>query len=118
MVSPTKEVEKLYLEASLLVLSSRYEGLPMVLLEAQAFGLPIVACRCKCGPADVVTDGEDGFLVADGDTQELAQRMMALMADEALRQQMGRKAKVASHRYDEENVMKQWTDLFDSLTKQ
>lgn len=118
LVSPTKEVEKLYLEASLLVLSSRYEGLPMVLLEAQAFGLPIVACRCKCGPADVVTDGEDGFLVADGDTQELAQRMMALMADEALRQQMGRKAKVASHRYDEENVMKQWTDLFDSLTKQ
>lgn len=118
LVSPTKEVEKLYLEASLLVLSSRYEGLPMVLLEAQAFGLPIVAFRCKCGPADVVTDGEDGFLVADGDTLELAQRMMALMADEALRQQMGRKAKVASHRYDEENVMKQWTDLFDSLTKQ
>lgn len=117
LIAPTKNVEKIYMGASLLALSSRYEGLPMVLLEAQAFGLPIVAFRCKCGPADIVTDGETGFLIKEGDIQGLADRMARLMDDKALRQQMGRKAKEVSHRYDEEVVMEQWMNLFNSLVK-
>lgn len=61
MKPPTGQIEEEYRQASLLVLSSRYEGLPMVLLEAQSFGLPIVSFACKCGPGDVITDGKMVF---------------------------------------------------------
>lgn len=115
LVSPTKSIDKVYLDASLLAMSSRYEGLPMVLLEAQAFGLPIVSFACKCGPKDIVTDGETGFLAAENDIKGLAQQMAKLMENTQLRKQMGRKAKEASLRYAEDAVMAKWTALFDSL---
>ena len=117
LVYPTKEIEKIYLDASLLVLSSRYEGLPMVLLEAQSFGLPIVSFRCKCGPADIVTDGVNGFLVEEGNIQELAKQMTVVMKNDDLRKRMGAKAKEASFRYCEDVVMQQWVTLFRSLMK-
>lgn len=116
LVHPTKDIEKIYLEASLIVLSSRYEGLPMVLLEAQAFGLPIVAFRCKCGPADIIDEGSNGFLVEEGDREGLARQMAKIMTDEPLRKQMGKIAKEKSQRYNEEVIMKQWMNLFHSLT--
>lgn len=115
LVKPTQNIVQVYLDASLLVLSSRYEGLPMVLLEAQTFGLPIVSFACKCGPKDIVTNGENGFLVEEGDRKGLARQMATVMKDEALRRQMGRKAKEASRRYAEDVVMAKWITLFDSL---
>lgn len=118
LVNPTKSIDKVYLDASLLVLSSRYEGLPMVLLEAQTFGLPIVSFACKCGPKDIVTNGENGFLVEEGDVKGLARQMATVMGDEALRKRMGRKAKEASRRYAEDAVMAKWITLFDSLKGQ
>ena len=96
-------------------MSSRYEGLPMVLLEAQAAGLPIVSFDCKCGPKDVIENGVDGFLVEDGDIEQLAQKLVVLMQDANLRKQMGSAAYAHSERYSEERIMKQWTDLFDEV---
>lgn len=115
LVSPTKSIDKVYLDASVLVMSSRYEGLPMVLLEAQAFGLPIVSFACKCGPKDIVANGETGFLVEENDIEGLARQLVKVMKDKNLRKQMGRKAKEASLRYAEDEVMAKWTALFDSL---
>lgn len=105
LVSPTKSIDKVYLDASVLVMSSRYEGLPMVLLEAQAFGLPIVSFACKCGPKDIVANGETGFLVEENDIEGLARQLVKVMKDKNLRKQMGRKAKEASLRYAEDAVM-------------
>lgn len=115
LVSPTKSIDKVYLDASVLVMSSRYEGLPMVQLEAQAFGLPIVSFACKCGPKDIVANGETGFLVEENDIEGLARQLVKVMKDKNLRKQMGRKAKEASLRYAEDAVMAKWTALFDSL---
>ena len=107
-----------YKNASVLAMSSRYEGLPMVLLEAQAAGLPIVSFQCKCGPKDVIADGVDGFLVNEGDVDALAEKLMKLMNDEALRKKMGAAAFERSERYAEDRIMKQWTDLFDVVLKE
>lgn len=107
-----------YKNASVLAMSSRYEGLPMVLLEAQAAGLPIVSFQCKCGPKDVIADGVDGFLVNEGDVDALAEKLMKLMNDEALRKKMGAAAFERSERYAEDRIMKQWTDLFDLVLKE
>ncbi len=112
---PTKEIGMAYSEASIMAMTSRYEGLPMVLLEAQACGLPIVAFGCKCGPRDIVTDGSDGFIVAEGDVEGLAQRLAQLMADEPLRRRMGAKARESALRFNEDEIMKKWISTFSTL---
>ena len=106
-----------YTDASILALSSRYEGLPMVLLEAQAAGLPIVSFECKCGPRDVLTNGEDGFLVKEGDVETLAAKIRELIIDEDLRRRMGAEAYKNSERFSEEKVMTQWVELFNEVIK-
>ncbi|MDO5523435.1 MAG: glycosyltransferase family 4 protein [Bacteroidia bacterium] len=112
---PTGNMAEKYTGASLLAMTSRYEGLPMILLEAQSFGLPIVSFLCKCGPKDVITDGVDGFLIPEGNKNLFAEKLLTLMEDEKLRQQMGLAAKKSSKRYAEEKIMAQWITLFESL---
>ena len=111
------DMKQEYLDSSIFALSSRYEGLPMVLLEAQAAGLPIVSFTCKCGPRDVVTDGVDGILVEEGDVRGLAKALKRLMDDRELRRKMGEAAYKASDRFDEEKIMRQWLQLFEELCR-
>ena len=111
----TKNIKEAYQEASILVMSSRYEGFGMVLLEAATAGVPAVSFDCKCGPSEIIKDGETGFLVELGDTAGLAEKMLMLMKDKALRKKMGKAAFADSSRFSTETVMKQWTDLFDEL---
>ena len=98
-------------------MTSRYEGLPMVLLEAQQMGLPIVSFACPCGPRDVITDGRDGFLIALGDEERFVAGLSRLMSDEELRPRMGAEARQASRRYTVDQVMAQWIELFEGLYK-
>ena len=109
------DMRAVYNNASLLALSSRYEGLPMVLLEAQAVGLPIVSFTCKCGPRDVIEDGLDGILVEEGNVRALADGILQLIRNEELRVRMGREAFKRSGRYSEGAVMSQWVKLFNEL---
>lgn len=109
------DMKAVYSNASLLALSSRYEGLPMVLLEAQAAGLPIVSFACKCGPRDVIEDGLDGLLVEEGDVKALADGILQLISNYELRMRMGHEAFKRSERYSEETVMSQWVRLFNEL---
>ena len=98
-------------------MSSHYEGFPMVMIEAMACGLPVVSFDYKCGPRDIIQDGQNGLIVTDGDIQGLADAMMRLMNDESLRKQMSERAKKVVDIYSEKTVMKQWTELFESLVK-
>ena len=104
-----------YRNADIYAMTSLYEGLPMALLEAQAAGLPIVSMACKCGPRDVVSDGIDGFLVAEGDIDGMASRLRMLMSDAGLRERMGRAAIVSSDRFDRLVIMDKWRRLFEGL---
>jgi glycosyltransferase involved in cell wall biosynthesis len=116
--SPTRHIEEEYTQSSIVVMSSHYEGLPMVLLEAQATGLATVSFACKCGPRDIITDGKNGFLVPEGDVNALAEKILILMEDEELRKKMGQAAKENSKRFSEEVIMQQWEELFAEVTKQ
>lgn len=115
LLRPAKNVEDVYRNASILVMTSRYEGLPMALLEAQAFGLPVVAYECKCGPKDVITDGENGFLIPENDENAFVEKLLKLMDDEMLRIRMGEKAQKHSVRFSENAVMEKWERLFIRL---
>ncbi|MBD1422495.1 glycosyltransferase family 4 protein [Sphingobacterium chuzhouense] len=116
LCSPVWDIEKEYCQSGLLVMTSRYEGLPMTLLEAQTYGLPMVAYACKCGPRDIIRDGENGFLVEEHNQEMMVARLIQLMENENLRWEMGRKAKEMSTDFTEAKVMRKWLDLFNQLT--
>ena len=86
--------------------------------EAMSCGLPVVAFDCPYGPEEIVTDGEDGFLVKDRDIETFAQRVCHLIENVELRQQMGKKAIQNAQRYSADNIMPKWRELFESLMKQ
>ena len=112
---PIKEIAKEYADSSMLVMSSNYEGFPMVMIEAMACGLPVVTFDFKCGPRDIIKDEENGLIVPDGDIQALADAMMRLMANESLRQTMSVEARKVTETYSEEVVMGKWVSLFEGF---
>jgi len=117
LVGQIKDVSSRYLESSIYALSSRFEGFGLVLTEAMSFGLPCVAFNCPYGPSDIITDGEDGMLVENGNTDALADGICRLIENHSQRKQFGKNAKKNIQRYAIENVMPQWDKLFTSLVK-
>jgi glycosyltransferase involved in cell wall biosynthesis len=110
----TNDVEKEYCNSGIFVLSSRYEGFGLVLVEAMATGLPVVSFRCPCGPEDIVTNGEDGILVENGNIKLFASSLSKLMSDEALRQSMSKAALKNVQRFSMEQIAEQWRNIFES----
>lgn len=111
----TNDVKFEYLNSSGYIMSSRYEGFPMVLLEAMSFGLPIVSFDCESGPNEIIDNGVNGFLVPSGDTDSLARYILLLIEDITLRKKMGMMGKNKSMLFDMESIMEQWNNLFLSL---
>lgn len=113
---PTKQIGEEYVKSDLLVMSSNYEGFPMVMIEAMACGLPVVSFDYKCGPKDIIQPGINGLLVPNGDIQALADAMMKVMEDEAYRKMLSQNARKVVDTYSEQAVMSQWIRLFTSIT--
>lgn len=112
-----RDVPGALMQASVLALSSQYEGFAMVLLEAMSCGLPVVASDCRSGPAEIVTHGEDGFLVAPGDIEGMAAALDRLLSDPSLRDAMGAAAHRNIARFSEQAVMARWQALFEGLLR-
>lgn len=108
----TNIVDK-YCESSIFVLSSRYEGFGMVLVEAMACGVPPVSFACPCGPKDIISDGEDGFLVENGNVFALAEKICRLIEDEKLRKRMGALARINVKRFEIDRVASDWKQLLN-----
>ena len=115
-ISPEKKIEYKYAESSIFVLSSRYEGFGMVLIEAMSFGIPCISFDCNYGPSDIIKNNEDSFLIKNGDEKDFAKKLQLLMKDESLRKEMGEKARKNVERFLPENVVKNWDELFRSLS--
>ena len=114
---PITNITEKYLESSIFILSSRFEGLPLVLMEAMSVGLAPVAFACPCGPKDIIKDGENGLLCKNGDTTELASKICKLIEDENLRKVIGQNAANSIKKYSLDNIMHQWNDLFEEIYK-
>lgn len=78
-INSTKNIDQFYKTSSFYCFSSRFEGLGMVLLEAQAFGLPLVSFECDCGPSDIITHGENGYLVPKENYKMMAEQITKIM---------------------------------------
>ncbi len=114
---PETAITQKYLDSSVYVMSSRFEGFGMVLIEAMACGVPCVSFDCPFGPSDIISDGKDGFLVENGNTTALAERLNLLIEHTYLRIEMGENAKENVKRFLPENIMNQWDELFKSVAR-
>lgn len=112
---PTRQIMDVYRSSSILVLTSLYEPFGLVMPEAMSCGLPIVSFDSPYGPATIITEREEGFLIPNRDHQLFANRLGLLMNDLDLRQQMGMKAIISSQRFSADKIMMMWKELFDGL---
>jgi len=113
---PTANIMEVYREHSILLLTSKYEPFGLVLPEAMSCGLPVVAFDCPYGPADIIIDEVDGYLITDRNIDLFAQRVAQLISDYDLRVKMGKAGIASSKRYLASRIMPQWIQLFEQLT--
>ena len=112
---PVDNVCKEYLNSSIFVLTSRFEGFGLVIIEAMSCGVPVVAFSCKMGPDEIITNGNDGYLVPVDDINGLSNKISSLIKNQDLRNQFGRAASENSQRYNIDKIASQWKCLFDDL---
>ena len=105
------DMDSMYAQAAILVMTSEMEGLPMVLLEGKAHGLPLVSFDIMTGPSDIIDDGINGYLVAPFDTDAMARKLETLMTDHALRLKMSENAAVGMEKFSEETILRAWETL-------
>lgn len=114
---PSKQIGEEYAASSILVMSSHYEGFPMVMIEAMACGVPVVSYDFKCGPRDIIREGDNGLIIPEGDISALAEGICRLIQEEELRRSMSMKAQEVTTTYSEEKVMRRWITLFNSMAR-
>jgi glycosyltransferase involved in cell wall biosynthesis len=111
----TSEFEAVLKEASVYAMSSRFEGLPMVLLEAFSKGVPPVSFDCPEGPRQLIEDGVNGLLVPEGDVPALTDALRRVMDDDGLRRRLGAGALRSAAEYHVDTVVERWISLFEEL---
>ena len=104
----TEDMASAYQRGSILVMTSRSEGFPMSLVEAQRCGLPCVAFDCKYGPAEIIVDGETGYVIPYDDDEAFVEKLGRLMDDIALRRRMGEAASRNVERFEKEKIIEEW----------
>ena len=109
------DVEKEYLQSSVFVCTSRFEGFGMGIIEAMACGLPVVAFDCLWGPRSIITDGEDGLLVENGNIGKMAETLNSLLQDPYKIEIMGKHARENVQRFNIDVIAEKWKKLFECL---
>lgn len=107
--------ENIYPHHSIYVMTSYSEGLPLVLLEAQQYKLPIVSFNCPTGPSEIVKDGVNGFLIDNYDIDEMVEKISELIENEELRKSFSDNALLDIDKFSKEKIIKQWLELIESL---
>nr|MBD5376417.1 glycosyltransferase family 4 protein [Bacteroides sp.] len=116
ILPPVQDVQSLYRTHSIFCFPSRYEGFGMAILEAMSFGLPPVSFNCPCGPAEIIDDKFNGFLIKQNDIHSFANALIQLMESPNLRSDMGSRAhKKATERFSVESTMNKWHNTFEHL---
>lgn len=115
IIEPTFNVLKLYKESSLYIMTSRNEGFPMVLLEAQAVGLPVVAYDCPTGPKEIIIEGITGNVIEFGAAALYRDKLEVMIKDSVKREIMGRNAKKESIRFSSDKTFEKWINVFSKV---
>ena len=117
LAGPTDDVPGEMAQASIYALSSRYEGFPLVLIEAMSKGMACVAFDCPTGPADIVDDHRNGLLVPARDVEGLTAALMEMVSDEDLRRRCGDAAVETAERYTMAAIGPKWDEMMQALLR-
>lgn len=115
LIPNTTEIEKFYLDAAIYLMTSRFEGFPMVLLEAKAKGLPIISFDCKTGPNEIISDGESGFVVNMNDIPMFTNKMITLANNEELRLQFANKSLKEIKNFTVQSIVDEWEKMLSEV---
>ncbi|WP_293932244.1 glycosyltransferase family 4 protein [Sphingobacterium sp. UBA6645] len=110
LISNTSDIKSLYLNSSFLAMTSRFEGLPMTLIEAQTLGLPIIAFDCITGPAEVVTEGT-GYLIPYDDSELFKAKLFDLISSDTDRSKMSVEAFKQAQRFKSSQIGSRWIEF-------
>ena len=113
----TTDVPAVLRQSSIYVMSSRFEGFPMVLIEAMNQGVPCVSYRCPNGPSDIIQDGHNGLLVEDQNAAQLADAICYMIENDEERKQMGKNSCDSIDKYSASSICSMWECLFNDLKK-
>lgn len=114
---PIKNIQRKYKETSIYLMTSRFEGFGMVLIEAMAHGVPCISFDCPYGPSDIIKDNKNGFLIENGDIIKFANAVSFLIENKQERHRLGNKAKESVNDYELKKIALKWDILFKSLVK-
>ena len=110
-----KGIDNIYPNHGIYVMTSRYEGLPLVLLEAKQYGLPIISFDCPTGPSEIVLDGKNGYLIDNFDTEEMSKKICELIESKELREEFSKHSMVDTEKFSKEKIRQQWIDLIEEM---
>lgn len=105
------KMDDCYKESDIYLMTSRYEGLPLVLLEAKSWGLPTIAFDCPTGPAEIISDCNDGFLIPDFNEELYLEKLNTLANDDKLREYLSDNTEMTSKKFDAELIKRKWNSL-------
>ena len=111
----TSDIISEYVNSSIAVCSSRFEGFGMVVVEAMACGLPVVSFDCPWGPRSIINNGEDGLLVENGNIEKLAEAIIWMIQHPEQHKAMATKAVENVQRFRMDQIAEQWKSLFETL---
>ncbi|WP_062742825.1 glycosyltransferase family 4 protein [Erwinia persicina] len=110
-VGRVSNINDYYRDSDMALMTSRYEGLPLVLLEAKSWSLPVVAYDCPTGPQEIINHEKDGFLVAMNDRARFIDCMNQLVHDDALFYAMSAATQTTSRKFDGKVIKESWLSL-------
>lgn len=110
-----QNMEEQYQRASMFVMTSQMEGLPMVLLEAKSWGLPLVSFDIMTGPSDIIQDGINGYLIEEGNIDEMAERIVELIKDDSKRKAFSKESQRDMDKFGMEGIVEKWKKIMKEL---
>lgn len=110
---PTKDIQGKLAETAIFALSSRFEGFGLVITEAMTCSVPTISYACPQGPAEIISDGEDGLLVEPENVKQFAEKLLLLINDDELRARMGEAAFRNSKRFSMDRILEKWIRLIE-----
>ena len=113
LLGTVQNMDMIYQKAAMYVLTSEMEGLPMVLLEAKSWGLPIVSFDIMTGPSDIISDGVNGYLIKPYDINDMANKVEILVKDDKIRDMFSNNSQHETDKFDFSNIIKKWEQIVE-----